>query len=45
MKNLFISNLNQKDVAGCTSDLGLYARKALNKPFKKLCNFLLMLIL
>lgn len=39
MKNLFISNLNQKDVAGCTSDLGLYARKALDKPFKKLCNF------
>lgn len=38
MKNLFISNLHQKDVEHCTSNLGLFIRRKLDKPFKKLCN-------
>lgn len=38
MKNLFISNLNKKDVEHCTSDFGLWLRRVTDKPFKKLCN-------
>lgn len=36
MKNLFISNLDKKDVNHFTSDLGLLLRKKADKPFKKL---------
>lgn len=36
MKNLFISNLDKKDVNHFTSDLGLFLRKKADKPFKKL---------
>lgn len=38
MKNLFISNLNEKDVNKFTSDFGLFIRRKVDKPFKKLCN-------
>ena len=38
MKNLFISNLDKKDVNHFTSDFGLFLRKKADKPFKKLCN-------
>lgn len=38
MKNLFISDLHEKDVEHCTTDLGLNIRRKINKPFKKLCN-------
>ena len=38
MKNLFISNLDQKDVKHFTTDIGLKIRKNIDKPFKKLCN-------
>ena len=38
MKNLFIHNLNEKDVNTFTSDMGLFLRRILNKPFKFLCN-------
>lgn len=38
MKNILISNLNEKDVKHCTTNLGLKIRKKANKPFKKLCN-------
>lgn len=37
MKNLFINNLNKKDVKNFTSDFGLFFRKLSDKPFKKLC--------
>lgn len=37
MKNLFISNLNKKEVKKFTSDFGLFFRKLSDKPFKKLC--------
>lgn len=36
MKNLFISNMDKKDVNHFTSDLGLFLRKKADKPFKKL---------
>lgn len=38
MKNLFISDLHNKDVDHFTSDLGLTIRRKLDKPFKKMCN-------
>ena len=38
MKNLLISNLNEKDVDHFTSDIGLMLRKKFNGPFKKACN-------
>lgn len=38
MKNLFISDLNQKDVFKFTSDIGLHLRKNFDRPFKKMCN-------
>lgn len=38
MKNLFISNLHEKDVEHCTTDIGLSLRKKGDKPFKKMCN-------
>ena len=38
MKNILISNLNEKNVEHCTTDFGLWLRRAIDKPFKKLCN-------
>jgi hypothetical protein len=38
MKNLFISNLNKKDVFDFTSDFGLFVRRKFDKKFKSLCN-------
>ncbi len=38
MKNPFISNLHKKDVNHFTSTLGLFLRRKLDRPFKKLCN-------
>lgn len=38
MKNLFISDLNKKDVDHFTSDIGLKLRKEFDVPFKKMCN-------
>lgn len=38
MKNVLISNLHEKDVEHCTTDIGLSLRKKGDKPFKKLCN-------
>lgn len=38
MKNIFISDLYQKDVEHFTTDFGLYLRKKIDVPFKKLCN-------
>lgn len=38
MKNLFISDLHNKDADHFTSDLGLTIRRKLDKPFKKMCN-------
>lgn len=38
MENLFISELNKKDIDHFTSDFGLKVRKKVDKPFKKLCN-------
>lgn len=38
MKNLFVSNLHEKDVENFTSDFGLRIRRKVDKPFKKLCN-------
>ena len=40
MKNFLISNLNEKDVEHCTSDCGLWLRRKIDKPFKKLCNII-----
>jgi hypothetical protein len=39
MKNLFISDLDQKNVDHFTSNFGLKVRKDMDKPFKKICNF------
>ena len=36
--NLFISDMDKKDVEHFTSNIGLKLRKVLDKPFKKLCN-------
>lgn len=38
MKNVLISNLNKKDVQHFTSNLGLFIRRKIDKPFKKACN-------
>lgn len=38
MKNLLISNLHKKDVEHFTTNFGLYIRRVMDKPFKKLCN-------
>lgn len=38
MRNLFITNLHKKDVNHFTTNLGLYLRRKLDKPFKKACN-------
>lgn len=38
MKNLFISNLNKKDVDHFTTDIGLLIRRKTDKAFKKICN-------
>ena len=38
MENLFISDLHKKDVNHFTTNAGLYLRRKVNKPFKKLCN-------
>ena len=38
MKNLLISNLNEKDVDHFTSDIGLMLRNKFDGPFKKACN-------
>jgi len=38
MKNLFISEMDKKDVEHFTSNIGLILRKKIDKPFKKLCN-------
>jgi len=38
LKNLLISNLNEKDVDHFTSDIGLMLRKKFDGPFKKACN-------
>lgn len=38
MRNLLISNLNEKDLDHFTSDIGLMLRKKFDKPFKKICN-------
>lgn len=38
MKNLFIHNLDEKDVNTFTSDTGLFLRRTLDKPFKIICN-------
>lgn len=38
MKNILISNLNEKNVEHCTTDFGLWLRRTTDKPFKKLCN-------
>lgn len=38
MKNLFIANLHKKDVNHFTTNIGLFLRRRLDKPFKKLCN-------
>ena len=38
MRNFFITNLHKKDVNHFTSDVGLFLRRKLDSPFKKLCN-------
>lgn len=38
MKNFLISNLHKKDVEHFTTNFGLYIRRVIDKPFKKLCN-------
>lgn len=38
MKNLFISDLDKKDIDHFTTNFGLKLRKIADKPFKKLCN-------
>lgn len=38
MKNLFISDLDQKDAEHFTTNIGLMLRRRADKPFKKLCN-------
>ena len=38
MRNLFITNLHKKDVNHFTTDIGLFLRRKLDKPFKKACN-------
>ena len=38
MKNLFISDLHNKDVEHFTTNTGLTIRRKIDKPFKKMCN-------
>ena len=38
MKNLFISDLNKKDVSSFTSNIGLFIRRKTDKLFKSLCH-------
>ena len=38
MRNLFITNLHKKDVNHFTTNIGLFLRRKLDKPFKKACN-------
>ena len=38
MRNLFITNLHEKDVNHFTTNIGLFLRRKLDKPFKKACN-------
>ena len=38
MKNFLISNLHKKDAEHFTTNFGLYIRRVIDKPFKKLCN-------
>lgn len=38
MQNLFITNLHKKDLNHFTTDIGLFLRRKLDKPFKKACN-------
>lgn len=38
MKNLFISNLHNKDIRHFTTNTGLTIRRKIDKPFKKMCN-------
>lgn len=38
MRNLFITNLHKKDVNHFTTDIGLFLRRKLDKPFKKACH-------
>lgn len=37
-KNLFINQLNTKDVDHFTTDTGLFLRRKTNEVFRKLCN-------
>ena len=37
-KNLFINQLNTKDVDHFTTDTGLFLRRKTNGAFRKLCN-------
>ena len=39
MRNLFITNLHKKDVNHFTTNIGMFLRRKLEKPFKKACNF------
>lgn len=39
-KNLFINQLNTKDVNHFTTDTGLFLRRKTNGAFRKLCNIL-----
>lgn len=38
MKNIFISEMHEKDVENFTSDFGLFLRRVSDKPFKHMCN-------
>ncbi len=38
MKNPLISNLHEKDLNHFTTNVGLFLRRKLDRPFKKLCN-------
>lgn len=38
MENLFLNNLNKKDINHFTTDIGLFIRRKTSKPFRKACN-------
>lgn len=38
MENIFINNLNKKDINHFTTDIGLFIRRKTSKPFRKACN-------
>lgn len=38
MRNYFITNLHKKDVNHFTTNIGMFLRRKLDKPFKKACN-------